>query len=150
MRLNVWGLLSILVLSCLTGCKSSTPLPDRTEALRVSDNLMADLIADHMDVAADKFGAKLISKVGGKAKAEEKLREALSYCGRPLESELSYEATGILTLLDGGSPAKVRVFAYSGRTTLKPKGDCLFVVQVIAGTNGPRVVRLDPQMRLTN
>ena len=71
MRLNVTALISILFLLSMTGCgpHTSVSTPDRTEALQISDAFMSDLIADHINAAADKTGPKFISAAGGKPQA---------------------------------------------------------------------------------
>jgi hypothetical protein len=141
----------ILFVLCTTGCRRNTSIsgPDRTEALQVSDALMSDLIADHIDVVTDKMGPKFISAAGGKTQAEEKIRELMNYCGRPLESELRHEETGVWQYVDGRSPAPLRMFVYSGKTTQNPKGVCFFAVRVVAGKNGPELINFGP-LKLTS
>ncbi len=135
MRLGAWGLISILFLPCMIGCRPNTSVsaPDRTKALQVSDAFMSDLVADHIDAVTDKMGPKFIEAAGGKPQAEEKIRELLNYCGRPLESELRHEETGVLVYVDGRSPAPLRMFVYSGKTTQNPKGVCFFCCQSCCG-----------------
>jgi len=143
MRLLVWGLISILFLS---GCRpnNGAPAPDRKEALQVSDAFMSDLIADHIDAAAEKLGPQFIAAASGRPQAEETIRELLKYCGRPLESELRHEETGVWLYVDGRSPAPLRMFVYSGKTTQNPKGVCFFAVRVVAGKNHPELINFGP------
>jgi len=110
---------------------------------------MSDLVADHIDVVTDKMGPKFIAAAGGKPQAEEKIRELLNYCGRPLESELRHEETGVWTYVDGRSPAPLRMFVYSGKTTQNPKGVCFFAVRVVAGKNGAELINFGP-LKLTS
>jgi hypothetical protein len=151
MKLNAWGLISILFLPCMTGCRPNTSVsaPGRIEALRVSDAFMSDLIADHIDAAADKMGPKFIAAAGGKSQAEGKIRELLNYCGRPLESELRHEETGVWVYADGRSPAPLRMFVYSGKTSQNPKGVCFFSVRVVAGKDAAELINFGP-LKLTS
>ena len=151
MRLSLWGLVPLFFLPYMTGCRPNTNVsaPDRTTALRISDAFMSDLIADHIDAAADKMGQKFIDAAGGKPQAEEKIRELMNYCGRPLESELRHEETGVWAYTDGRSPAPLRMFVYSGKTTQNPKGVCFFAVRIVAGKNGAEMINFGP-LKLTS
>jgi len=147
----VCGLVSLLFLLCMTGCRPNINVsaPDRTAALRISDAFMSDLIADRIDAATDRMGQKFIDAAGGKPQAEEKIRELMNYCGRPLESELKHEETGVWVYTDGRSPAPLRMFVYSGKTTENPKGVCFFAVRVVAGRNGAELINFGP-LKLTS
>jgi hypothetical protein len=116
---------------------------DRTQAKTVSDSYMSDLVADRVNLALERMEPEFIQAAGGNAKAEAQLRGLLNYCGRPLESELSHEATGLF-LYGDGRRAPMRAFYYSGRTTQHPKGICLFAVKVVPGENGIKVVSFGP------
>lgn len=116
---------------------------DHAEAQRVSDSYMSDLVADHVDLALGKMGPAFLQEAGGKAKAEAGLRNLFNYCGRPLESELRHEDTGVFLYADGRR-APVRGFYYSGRTTENQKGVCFFAVRVVPGTDGMKVVSFGP------
>jgi len=121
---------------------------DRTEAKRVSDSYMYDLIADRVDFALDKMEPEFLQAAGGKAKAEAGLRELFNYCGRPLESELRHEETGFF-IYANGRRAPMRAFFYSGKTTQQPKGVCFFAVRVVPGQDGMKVVGFGPLKLLT-
>jgi hypothetical protein len=151
MRLSVWGLTSILFLPCMTGCRPNTSVsaPDRTDALQVSDAFMSDLIADHIDAAADKMGPKFIAAAGRKPQAEEKIRELLNYCGRPLESELRHEETEFAYTQMDEVPHHCGCSCTPGKTTQNPKGVCFFAVRVVAGKNGAELISFGP-LKLTS
>lgn len=135
----------VVLLSVLGGCheQPTGSTMDRTQAKAVSDSYMADLVADRVDLALDRMEAQFIQSAGGNAKAEAQLRELFNYCGRPLESELSREETGIFFYGDGRR-APMRAFYYSGRTTQQPKGICFFAVKVVPGENEIKVVSFGP------
>jgi hypothetical protein len=137
--------LFVVMLSVLGGCHGQPTASslDRTQAKVVSDSYMADLVADRVDLAVDRMEAQFIQSAGGNAKAGAQLRELFNYCGRPLESELSHEETGIFFYGDGRR-APMRAFYYSGKTTQQPKGICLFAVKVVPGENGIKVVSFGP------
>jgi hypothetical protein len=133
------------VLWTVSGChqEPTGSSMDRTQAKAVSDSYMADLVADRVDLAVDGMEAQFIQSAGGNAKAGAQPRVLFDYCGRPLESELSREETGIFVYGDGHR-APMRAFYYSGRTTQQPKGVCLFAVRVVPGENGIKVVNFGP------
>jgi hypothetical protein len=138
-------LVCLITVSLLTGCHLSSngsSLND-TEAQKLSNSYMSDLVADRVDLALDKMGPDFLRAVGGKAKGEVALRNLLNYCGRPLESELRHEDSGIFTYADGRQ-APMRGFYYSGRTTQHPKGVCFFAVRVVPAQNGMKVVNFGP------
>jgi hypothetical protein len=116
---------------------------DRAKAQSISDSYMSNLVADRVDLALDKMGPQFLEAAGGKTKAEAGLRNLFDYCGRPLESELRHEETGIFTYTDGRT-VPMRAFFYSGKTTQHPKGVCFFAVRVVPAPDGMKVVNFGP------
>lgn len=133
---------SLFVLSGCDKAPSGAPI-DRAAAQRVSDAYMADLVANHIDLALDKMQAEFLQSVGGRTEAEARLRELFNFCGRPLESELRHEEGG-LYIYEDGRRVPERAFYYSGKTTDNPKGVCFFAVQVVQGKNAVEVVSFGP------
>jgi hypothetical protein len=148
MRITLFA--SIAAVSVLNGCHAmpNGSAMDRTEAQKVSDSYMADLIADRADLALDKMESQFLQQAGGRDKAEAVLRDLFNYCGRPLESELRHEETGFFLYADGRR-APMRGFYYSGKSTQNPKGVCFFAVKIVPGENGMRVVSFGPLKLLT-
>jgi|ERR1700682_1655058 len=149
MRIAFSGLIAIVCLS--SGCHllPNGSSMDRTQAQKLSDSYMSDMVADRVDVALEKMEPQFIQAAGGKANAEAGLRDLFNYCGRPLESELRHEETGFFLSADGRK-APMRGFYYSGKTTQHPKGVCFFAVRVVpGGINGMRVVNFGPLKLLT-
>jgi hypothetical protein len=93
---------------------------DPAQAQNLSDSYMSDMVADRVNLALDKMEPQFVQAAGGKAKAEAGLRDLFNYCGRPLESELRHEETGVVLSADGRK-APMRGFYYSGETTQHPK-----------------------------
>ena len=133
MRLTI-GFVALIVLYGCHRVPTGSSM-DRAEAQKASDAFMADLVADHVDLALDKMEPEFIQEVGGKAVAEEKLRGLFSYCGRPLNSELRHDETGIFMYSDRHIPptAPMRAFFYSAKTTQFEKGVCFFAVRIVPG-----------------
>jgi hypothetical protein len=149
MRITSLGLIAIVCF--FSGCHllPNGSSMDRAQAQRLSDSYMSDMVADRVDLALDKMEPQFLQAAGGKAKAEAGLRDLFNYCGRPLESELRHEETGVFLSADGRK-APMRGFYYSGKTTQNPKGVCFFAVRVVRGdNNGMRVVNFGPLKLLT-
>ena len=149
MRITSLGLIAIVCI--FSGCRL---LPngssiDHAEAQNLSDSYMSDMVADRVDLALDKMESQFVQAAGRKAKAEAGFRGLFNYCGRPLESELRHEETGVF-LYEDGRKAPMRAFYYSGKTNQHPKGICFFAVRVVPGdNNGMRVVNFGPLKLLT-
>jgi len=135
----------VAVVCAFSGChrEPNGSSIDRTQAKTVSDSYVSDLVGDRVNLAVERMEPQFIQAAGGNVKAEAQLRDLFDYCGRPLESELSHEEIGIF-LYEDGRRAPMRTFYYSGRTTQHSKGICLFVVSVVPGENGIKVVRFGP------
>ena len=116
---------------------------DHSQAQNLSDQYMADLVANHVDRSLDKMDASFIDAVGGRVKAESGIWDLFNYCGRPLESELRHEETGFFAATDG-QKLPMRMFVYSGKTTQNPKGVCFFSVRVVEDKAGIRVLAFGP------
>jgi hypothetical protein len=143
--MRIISLTFVAVACAFSGChpEPNGTSMDRTHAKTVSDSYMSDLVADRVDLALQRMEPQFIQAAGGIAKAEAQLRDLFNYCGRPLESELSHEETGLF-LYGDGRRAPMRGFYYSGRTTQHPKGICLFAVKVVPSENGIKVVSFGP------
>jgi|SRR5271170_4109578 len=135
----------ILPLSLLTGCgtlRDGSSI-DHATAQKLSDSYMSDLVTDRVDLALDKMETQFLQEAGGKTKAEAGVRELFNYCGRPLESELRHEETGLFAGTDGRR-LPVRAFFYAGKTTQYPKGVCFFSVKVVPVGDDMKVVSFGP------
>jgi hypothetical protein len=134
-----------LVFVLLSGCGI---LPNgasinHAQAQSLSDQYMADLVADRVDLSLDKMGATFVESAGGRVKMETAIRDLFNYCGRPLERELRHEETGFFATTDGRR-LPMRMFVYSGKTTQNPKGVCFFSVRVVEDKAGIRVLAFGP------
>ncbi len=108
----------------------------------MSDAFMAELVADHVDSAVDKM-APPFSDAAGRAKADQVVQEIFKYCGRPLEYELRHDEVGTFSF-KFWKTVPMRAFFYSGKTTDNPKGACFYIVRVVPGTDGMKVVNFGP------
>ena len=139
-----------LVLALLSGCGTvpNGASINHAQAQNLSDEYMADLLADHVDRSLDKMGAAFVDSAGGRAKFESATRDLFNYCGRPLGSELRHEETGFFADTDGRK-LPMRIFVYSGKTTQHPEGVCFFAVRVVEDSAGIRVLGFGP-LKLTS
>jgi hypothetical protein len=84
MRAGMFG--GLLLLLAISGCRHGAAI-DPTEAKKLSDSFMADLIAHRTDAALDKMEPEFVKMVNRPDFAPQ-LEKLLQYCGWPLDSEL--------------------------------------------------------------
>jgi hypothetical protein len=134
----ICGVLSVLV-SAQQQKKS-----DSDDWRKVADLFMADLVANRIDKAVERFEPEFVNTVGGKQKAKTAVEQLFSYCGRPLDSEFKHEEQGFKQYLRGRRK-EMRKFYYAAATNQYDKGVCFFAVEVVpADGGGYRVTTFGP------
>jgi hypothetical protein len=97
---------------------------------KVADLFMADLVANRVDKAVDRFEPEFVNTVGGKEKAKTGVEQLFAYCGRPLDREFKHEEQGFKQYLNGRRK-EMRKFYYAAATNQYAKGVCFFAVEVV-------------------
>ncbi len=97
---------------------------------KVADLFMADLVANRIDKAVERFEPEFVNTVGGKQKAKTGVEQLFAYCGRPLDSEFKHEEQGFKQYLNGRRK-EMRKFYYAAATNQYAKGVCFFAVEVV-------------------
>jgi hypothetical protein len=103
---------------------------DSADWKKAADLFMADLVANRVDKAVERFEPEFISTVGGKQKAKAAVEQLFTYCGRPLDSVFKHEEQGSKQYLTG-SRKEMRKFYYAAATNQFAKGVCFFAVEVV-------------------
>ena len=104
---------------------------DAADWRKVADLFMADLVANRIDKAVERFEPEFIDTVGGKQKAKTAVEQLFAYCGRPLDSEFKHEEQGFKQYVSGRRK-EMRKFYYAAATNQYAKGVCFFAVEVVA------------------
>jgi hypothetical protein len=142
-RLSVALLFICWVVSGLVAAQQQKK-SDSADWRKVADLFMADLVANRIDKAVERFEPEFISSVGGKPKAKGTVEQLFAYCGRPLDSEFKHEEQGFKQYLSGGRK-EMRKFYYAATTNQYAKGVCFFAVEVVpADEGGHRVTTFGP------
>ena len=143
------GIVALIAAVALCACHTipTGASMDRAYAQRLSDAFMADLIANHADLAWNKMEPELV-KAMGPIQGEAAIRGLFDYCGRPLEFELRHEEIGTFFYPDGRKNP-MRAFYYSGKTDQHSKGFCFFAVRIVPSAGGMAVVNFGP-LKLIN
>jgi hypothetical protein len=108
---------------------------DSADWKKVADQFMADLVANRIDKAVERFEPEFVNAVGGKQKAKAAVEQLFAYCGRPLDSEFKHEELGFKLYLSGRRK-EMRKFYYAGATNQYAKGVCFFAVEVVPADGG--------------
>jgi hypothetical protein len=117
---------------------------DSVDWRKVADLFMADLVANRIDKAVERFEPEFLDTVGGKQKAKTAVEQLFAYCGRPLDSEFKHEEQGFKQYLSGRRK-EMRKFYYAAATNQYAKGVCFFAVEVVpADGGGHRVTTFGP------
>ena len=76
----------VVVCGVLSGCASAQQQKESNSAdwRKVADLFMADLVANRIDKAVERFEPEFVNGVGGKQKAKAAVEQLVGYCGRPL------------------------------------------------------------------
>ena len=130
----------ILLFLAISGCGGSSI--DPTEAKKLSDSFMADVIAHRTDAALDKMEPEFVKMVNRSDFAPQ-LEKLLQYCGWPLDSKLKEVGTGTKLYLDGHTNP-TRKFTYAVATNQYPKGGCYFSIDVAPSGHGLKVTTFGP------
>lgn len=124
----------VVVCGVLAGCVSAQQQKksDSADWRKVADLFMADLVANRIDNAVERFEPELVNDVGGKQKAKAAVEQLFGYCGRPLDSEFKHEEQGLKQYVSG-CRKEMRKFYYAAATNQYAKGVCFFSVEVFSG-----------------
>jgi hypothetical protein len=138
----------VLVVVCgvLSGCVSAQQQKESNSAdwRKVADLFMADLVANRIDKAVERFEPEFVNGVGGKQKAKAAVEQLFGYCGRPLDSEFKHEEQGFKQYVSG-TRKEMRKFYYAAATNQYAKGVCFFSVEVVpADKTGYSVTTFGP------
>lgn len=102
---------------------------------KMADLFMADLVANRVDKAVERFEHEFVDGVGGRQKAKTAVEQLFAYCGRPLDSEFKHEEQGFKQYLSGRRK-EMRKFYYAAATNQYAKGVCFFAVDVVPADSG--------------
>ena len=127
----------VVVCGVLSGCVSAQQQKktDSGDWKKVADLFMADLVANRIDKALERFEPEFVNSVGGKQKAKAAVEQLFGYCGRPLDSEFKHEEQGFKQYLTGRRK-DMRKFYYAAATNQYAKGVCFFAVEVVPADGG--------------
>ena len=136
----------VVVCSVISGCVFAQQQKESNSAdwRKVADLFMADLVANRIDKAVERFEPEFVNEVGGKQKAKAAVDQLLGYCGRPLDSEFKHEEQGFKQYVRG-TRKEMRKFYYAAATNQYAKGVCFFSVEVVpADRTGYSVTTFGP------
>lgn len=131
----------VLVFLAISGCSHGASI-DPTEAKKLSDSFMVDLIAHRTDAALDKMEPEFV-KIVNRSDFAPQLEKLLQYCGWPLDSELKDVGTGT-KLYGDGHTNPIRKFTYAVATSQYSKGGCYFSIDVAPSGKGLKVTTFGP------
>jgi hypothetical protein len=104
--------------------KPAASAASQRAAKKVSDLFMADLIADRVSDAVDRYDSSYLKAMGRDTVESQFVRHILDLCGRPLDSKIQNDGIPVMgeDILTDGSKRATFTFLYSSRTTRQRKG----------------------------